>query len=153
MPKVPIPAPLALQISNNAVRYARERMHGYGWSDRSLQAIQPLPGEGVVGIKTTLKYLMHQEKGFQPFLMWWVQGRTIPMACKQGDGPHFRRGGHVGEPGFVDIPHKGKVWRDQRWKHPGLAPKNFMRDGLNQAIKEAQPQIKAWARKSLGGGR
>jgi hypothetical protein len=151
MTKVPIPAALALQISNNAVRYARENMHGYAWSDKSLQALQPLPGEGTVGIKTTLKYLMKQERGFQPYLMWWVAGRTVPLSCKQGDGPHFRRGGHVGEPGMVNIPHQGQVWRDARWRHPGVAPKNFMQQGLQRAIAEAQPQIKAWARRMLGG--
>lgn len=151
--KVPIPRSLAQKISEEAVANARNTMGGYGWSDRSLEAIQPMPGEGVVGIKTTLKYLIYQEKGIQPFLMWWVNGRSIPMACKQGDGPHFRRGGHVGEPGYVNIPHVGQVWRDQRWKHPGLAPKNFMRDGLNQAISDNQPTIRQWARSLLGGGK
>lgn len=153
MAKVPIPQQLAMKISNDAVRYAREEMHGYGWSDKALQAIQPMPGEGVVGIKTSLKYLMYQERGIQPFLMWWVQGRTVPMACKQGDGPHFRRGSHVGEPGWVEIPHRGRVWRDARWKHPGLQPKNFMQKGLQRAINENQPAIKAYTRRILGGGK
>lgn len=150
--KVPIPRQLAQKISEDAVANARNLMGGYGWSDQALQALQPMPGEGVVGIKTTLKYLMYQEKGIQPFLMWWVAGRTIPLGCKQGDGPHFRRGGHVGEPGYVDIPHVGQVWRDQRWRHPGLAPRNFMRDGLTQAIAANQPAINQWARGLFGGG-
>ena len=150
--KVPIPGDLALQISQDAVRYAREEMRGYGWSDRALQALQPLPGEGVVGIKTTLKYLMYQERGTAPFLMWWVNGRTIPMACGQGDGPHFRRGGHVGEPGMVDIPHVGKVWRDQRWRHPGLKARGFLQQGLQQAITANQPMLKSYARSLLTGG-
>lgn len=153
MARVPIPTQLAHKISLDAVKYAREEMRGYGWSDRTLDALQPMPGEGVVGIKTTLKYLMHQERGIQPFLMWWVQGRTIPLGCKQGDGPHFRRGTHVGEPGYVDIPHRGQVWRDQRWRHPGLAPKNFMQKGLQRAITENQQLIKDYARKIIGGGK
>jgi len=152
MAKVPIPQSLALKISNDAVKYARESMHGYGWSDKALQALQPMPGEGVVGIKTTLKYLMYQERGTQPFLMWWVQGRTLPLGCKQGDGPHFRRGSHVGEPGYVNIPHVGQVWREQRWRHPGLHGRNFMRDGVQKAIAANQPAIKAWARGIIGGG-
>lgn len=150
--KLPIPATLALQISQDAIRYAREEMKGYGWSDRSLQALQPMPGEGIVGIKTTLKYLMHQERGFKPFLMWWVNGRTVGLSCKQGDGPHFRRGGHVGEPGYVNIPHVGQVWRDQRWKHPGLQGRHFMQTGLEKAITANQPAIQAWTRGLLGGG-
>lgn len=150
--KVPIPASLAMKISNDAVKFAREEMKGYGWSDRALQALQPMPGQGVVGIKTTLKFLMYQEKGTQPFLMWWVQGRTIPLNCKQGDGPHFRRGGHVGEPGFVDIPHVGRVWRDQRWRHPGLKGRGFMQKGLQQSIKANQGLIHKYAQGILGGG-
>lgn len=153
MAKVPIPSQLALKISQDAVRYAREEMQGYGWSDKTLQALQPMPGEGVVGIKTSLKYLMYQERGIQPFLMWWVNGRTVPLACKQGDGPHFRRGSHVGEPGWVEIPHRGRVWRDARWRHPGLQPKNFMQKGLQRALTENQQLIKSYTRRMLGGGR
>jgi hypothetical protein len=149
--KVPIPKHLAQKISNDAVTNARNQMKGYGWSDRSLQALQPMPSEGVVGIQTSLKYLMHQERGTRAFLMWWVNGRTIPMACKQGDGPHFRRGGHVGEPGMVDIPHVGQVFRQERWKHPGVKARNFMADGLQQAITDNEPTIKQWVRGLLGG--
>lgn len=152
MTKVPIPAQLAQKISNDAVRHAREQMKGYGWSDQSLQALTPMPGEGLVGIKTSLKYLMYQERGTRPFLMWWVNGRTIPLSCKQGDGPHFRRGGHVGEPGYVNIPHVGQVWRDKRWQHPGLQPRSFMQGGLAQAIEENQPLIAQWAQGLFGGG-
>lgn len=151
MAKIPIPASLALQISTDAVKYAREEMKGYGWSDRALQALQPMPGAGVVGIKTTLKYLMYQEKGTKPFLMWWVQGRTIPLACGQGDGPHFRRGSNVGTPGFVDIPHVGRVWREQRWRHPGVHGRGFMQAGVQKAIQANQGAIQAYARGLLGG--
>jgi hypothetical protein len=84
---------------------------------------------------------MYQESGIKPFLMTWVDGKTLPMKCAQGDGPHFRRGGHVGEPGMVDIPHRGKVWRNQRWRHPGLKPKNFMHDAIEKAIKESRNDI------------
>lgn len=145
MSKQPIPMALAQKISNDAVKYARQNMQGLGWSDKSLQALEAMPQAGRVGIRTSQKYLMFQERGIEPFLMHWVAGRTLPLGCKQGDGPHFRRGGHVGEPGYVDIPHVGKVWRNERWKHPGLQPKNFMRSGLEQAIKANQPAIKAWA--------
>jgi hypothetical protein len=150
--KVPVPQHLAQKVSNDAVANARNAMKGYGWSDRALQALQPMPGEGSVGIKTTLKYLMYQERGTKPYLMWWVNGRTIPLSCSQGDGPHFRRGGHVGEPGYVDIPHQGKVWRTERWKHPGVQARNFMRDGLSQAIEDNKPVIQQWVRGLITGG-
>jgi hypothetical protein len=148
--KVPIPQTLAQKISQDAVKYAREQMHGYGWSDKALQALMPMPGEGKVGIQTSLKYLMYQEKGTKPFLMTWVQGRTIPMGCGQGDGPHFRRGSGVGQPGWVNIPHRGRVWRDQKWRHPGLKGRGFMAAGVNKSIEANQPLINAYTRKLLG---
>ena len=151
--KVPLPAPLAAKISADAVKFAREEMGTYGWSNKAIQALQPMSNEGVVGIKTTVKYLMYQERGIQPFLMRWVEGRTIPLSCKLGDGPHFRTGGHVGEPGYVDIPHVGQVWRDQRWRHPGLQPKSFMRTGLQKAIAANKPMIQSYVNGLLHRGR
>jgi hypothetical protein len=141
---------LAQKVSADAVANARNAMAGYGWSEKSLNALSPMPGEGTVGIKTSQKYLMHQERGTKPFLMWWVAGKNIPLKCNQGDGPHFRRGGHVGEPGMVDIPHVGETWRNERWKHPGVQPRNFMAQGLQQAIQDNQPTIKQWVRSILG---
>lgn len=142
MTKVPAPTSICMQVSTRAAQIAAEKMRGYGWSDKSISAIVPLPGEGRVGLKTSLKYLMYQEKGIQPFIMWWVEGRTLPLACKQGDGPHFRRGKDPGKPGWVNIPHVGKVWRNQKWRHPGLKPKNFLQDAIAQAIKETKPAAK-----------
>lgn len=148
--RVPIPSKLALKVSNDAVANARHSMGAYGWSSKSLQALQPLAEDGKVGIRTSAKYLMYQERGIKPFLMTWVHGRTLPMGCKMGDGPHFRRGGHVGEPGYVNIPHVGQVWRNEKWKHPGLQPKSFMRDGLMQAIEANRPVIKQWLQGLVG---
>jgi hypothetical protein len=144
---------ICTMISTRAAQLATEKIKGYGWSNKSITALSAFPDEGKVGIKTSVKYLMRQEQGVKPFLMWWVQDRTLPMACKQGDGPHFRRGSHVGEPGYVDIPHKGKVWREQRWKYPGLQPKNFMKDSIKQAVKEMRPQVQAGVMHSLRGGK
>lgn len=153
MTKVPVPMSLATKISNDAVRYAREQMASYGWSNKSVEALHPYPGEGMVGIKTSERYLMYQERGIKPFLMTWVQGRTLPMGCKGGDGPHFRRGGHVGEPGYVNIPHLGQVWRDQKWRHPGIQGRGFMQAGLQKAIEQNQGLIKQYANNIIKGGR
>jgi hypothetical protein len=150
--KVPLPNSLCRQISQAGVAHARQKMGGYGWSDKALQGLEPYISDGLVGIRTTLKYLMFQEKGTKPFLMHWVNGRTIPLGGK-GGAPSFRRGGHVGEPGFVNIPGRGQVWRDERWKHPGVRGRGFMQEGLSQAIEEHQGAIKAWARGIIGGGR
>jgi hypothetical protein len=140
MTRISIPADIARRISERATQFCRQELQGKGWtSARSLEAMSE---EGMVGIKTTARYLMFQEKGFGPFLMKWVEGRTLPLGCKQGDGPHFRKGSHVGEPGYVNIPHQGKVWRAQRWRHPGIKPGNFMQNNIRKAIEEAHGDLR-----------
>jgi len=153
MAKVPAPARICSMISNRAAQLATEKIKGYGWSNKSIGALTAFPGEGQVGLKTSVKYLMNQEQGVKPFLMWWVQDRTVPMSCKGGDGPHFRRGSHVGESGYVNIPHRGEVWRDQKWRFPGLEPKNFMKDSIKEAIKEMRPQVQQQVMLALKGGK
>ena len=149
-----VAAPLVIceQVNQRAVQLARESIRSLGWSEKSIESISAMPAEGQVGLKTTAKYLMHQNRGTKPFLMWWVVGRKVPIGCKQGDGPHIRTGGHVGEPGYVNIPHVGQVWRNQRWRHPGLAPKHFMEDALTKAINEARPQLQQMLMNVLRGG-
>lgn len=133
---------MCAKVSQRAVQLANETMRGYGWSDRALTALSAMPGEGQAGIKTTQKYLLHQDRGTKPFIMWWVEGRVLPLGCKQGDGPHFRTGKDPGQPGWVNIPHVGRVWRDQKWRHPGIQPKGFMENALTRAAQEAKPDIK-----------
>jgi len=53
----------------------------------------------------------------------------------------------------VDIPHKGKVFRQQRWRHPGLKPKRFMETALSQAIKDSRMDVQRTIMMSLRGGR
>lgn len=139
MSRIPLPEPIARRIADRAVQNARQNISGRGW--KSATALKPLAREGLVGISTSAKYLIFQEKGIQPFVMYWVKGRTVPLGCPQGDGPHIRKGVAPGTPGYVNIPHKGRVWRDQRWRHPGLEPKNFMRDAIKSAISDERTNI------------
>lgn len=137
--RIPLPKDAAERIAQKAVMYARQDMAGRGW--KSQQGLSVMSGEGMVGIKTSVRYLMYQEKGIRPFLMKWVEGKTLGMSCSMGDGPHFRRGGHVGEPGYVEIPHKGRVWREARWRHPGLRPKSFMKNAIQRAIADEKNNL------------
>jgi hypothetical protein len=98
-----------------------------------------------------MKHLLYQNSGVKSFLMYWAEGRTVPMGRKQGDGPHFVRvkPGTVGTPGYVNIPHRGKVWRDQRWKYPGLQPKRFIEDAIASTIRENRQLIRTYVLKSI----
>lgn len=149
MTRVPLPMELATAISDRATQLCREDIMGRGW--QSSGAIQPFPAEGQVGLRSTVRHLIFQNEGIKPFIMWWVEGRVLPLGCKQGDGPHFRRGKDPGKPGSVDIPHVGQRWRDQKWRHPGLKPKRFMQNSINQAVQEQRPQIKAYLIRILSG--
>lgn len=149
MTKIPLPEDLARKISDRAVQYARQDIQGRGWT--SARSLEPRASEGQVGITTSVRYLLFQESGTRPFLMKWVEGRTVPMGCKVGDGPHFRRGKGVGQPGYVNIPHKGRVWRDQKWRHPGLKPTNIMHNAIRRAIEESRSDIRQDIRRAIRG--
>jgi hypothetical protein len=138
-------------IARKAVQNARQDLRGRGW--KSSGALQPSSDSGKVGISSTLNYLLKQNSGFPEFVMWWVKNRTVPLACKVGDGPHFRFGNPdaVGQPGYVDIPHKGRVWRQKRWQHPGLKPKRFMEKAITQAINDSRSDIQKSVMSNLRG--
>lgn len=151
MTRVPLPADVNRTIARKAVVSARADLFRRGW--KSASALHPVYEDGRVGISSTVNHLLIQNRGFGPFVMWWVKNRTIPMGCAQGDGPHFRFGNpdKVGTAGYVDIPHKGKVFRPIRWRHPGLKPKRFMESSIQSAIRESRPDIRAAVMKSLRG--
>lgn len=149
MTRIPVPQSISALIADRAVRSAREDVRSRGW--KSSAALQPYAQPGEVGISTTVKHLMFQNVGVSPYIMWWVRDRVVPLGCKQGDGPHFRSGRSVGTPGYVNIPHVGKVWRDQRWKYPGLKPKRFMDTAISRAIRDSREDVRKEMAKVIRG--
>jgi hypothetical protein len=149
--RVGAPVELNRVIARRAVQYAREDMRGRGWT--STGALQPYSDTGAVGISSTMKHLLIQNKGFDPFVMWWVEGRMVPITDKQTGKTRRVRGREPGKPGYVYIPGRGKIWRDQKWRHPGLKPKRFMEAAIAKAIKESKRDIRDAAMTILSGGR
>lgn len=157
MTRVPAPITLAETIAQKAAKNARQDLVKRNW--KSASALRPYSQTGRVGITSTVNYLLIQNRGFPEFTMWWVKNRVVPLGCPQGDGPHIRFGNPnaVGQPGWVDIPHKpgpgpgGKTWRAKRWHHPGLKPKRFMEKAISQAIKDSRTEIRQSVMKSLRG--
>jgi len=138
--RIKLPEDTCRRIATTATQNARTAVTRRGW--KSANQLNEMSGPGLVGIRTSARYLLFQERGIKPFIMFWVKGRKVPLGCTQGDGPHIRVGVAPGTPGYVEIPHKGRVWRNQRWRHPGIAPQHFMQDAIAQAIKAEQPTIK-----------
>lgn len=149
--KVPVPHEMCERISARAVQLARENIQQRDWSEDSVQSLSTKASEGQVGIQTSLKYLIHQDRGIRPFVMYWAEGRTIPLPDGQG-GIHFVRAKGVGTPGWVTLPGGVRKWREQRWRHPGLKPKNFMSNSLRRAIEESRPELQQLLMSALRGG-
>lgn len=150
--RVPIPAEDAQKISERAAVLARTNISSRGWSDRAVNSIQADGKEGSAGLKSSVDYVMIQNKGFQPFVMWWAEGRVIPI--HDSSGTHLVKAVRVGQPGWVTLPGGVKKFREVRWQHPGLEPKNFIENALTQAIKEYEhplrTRLQGWLRRAMG---
>lgn len=149
MPILQLPEEITKNISNRAVQIARGIMQARGW--KSMSALSPVYKDGQVGIKSDVKYLLYQETGIRPFVMWSLEGKIIPIKNKDGS-IHRIKAVNVGQPGWVFIPGRGRIWRDERWKHPGFKGKNFMKTGLQMAIREHRAEIRTHIWKQLGVG-
>ena len=117
------------------MQLARQDMIGRGWSQGTVESLVPAAEVGKAGLRATKNYVMIQNKGFKPFVMWWVKDRVVPIHDKDGS-VHLVKGKEPGQPGFVTLPGGVRKWRDQKWRHPGLEPKNFIENALTQAIAE-----------------
>lgn len=141
MVHVPVPYGDTEKISVRAAEIARSDIVSRGWSQKSIDSIVADPKDGMVGLRSTEKHMIYQDKGFGPFVMWWAQDRVVPIHDAQS-GTHFVTGKGVGTPGWVTLPGGVKKFRQVRWQHPGLEPKNFLENAITQAIKENKPSIK-----------
>lgn len=137
---VPVPFEDTEKISVRAAEIARSDIISRGWSQRSIDSIVADPKEGKVGLRSSEEYMNYQNKGFGPFVMWWAEGRVVPI--HDSSGTHYVTGKGVGTPGWVTLPGGVKKYKQVRWQHPGLEPKNFLENSITQAIKEGRPSIK-----------
>ena len=110
--RIGAPVELNRVIARRAVQKARENMRQRSWI--STGALQPLAEKGQVGITSTMKHLIYQNRGFDPFIMYWVAGRLVPIKDKVTGQTRKVRGKGPGTPGWVYIPGRGRIWRDQR---------------------------------------
>lgn len=145
--RVPLPKYVTRTISESAVRKAQSDIRGRGW--KSANAIHPFYKDGLVGLRSSLKYLIFQSRGTRPRLMRELEGKTIPF--KDEAGTRFVKVKGVGQPGFVTLPGGEKVWRDQKWRHPGIKPKRFLEDSITSAIRESRGLIQKSAIEILAG--
>lgn len=138
--RVKVPPELGRRVSNRALHHAQTEMTRRDWSANTIRSLRIVDGDGVVGIATPVKHVFFQEKGINPFLMYALEGKRVPI------GDRVITVKDVGRPGFVSIPRPGGgpdrvVWRNQKWRHPGIKPQNILKDSLSRAILEEKPGV------------
>jgi hypothetical protein len=143
----PIPVADARRIAEEAVRLAKVYGEKRGW--KAHRRLRPLWAGGVVGIRDPLKFLVYQDRGTAPRLMWENNGKIIPIHDKTG--VHFVLKKDVGKPGWGGPPG-ARVWKQQKWRHPGIKPTHFMSDALNQAIAKNTGVISEKAKRAVKPG-
>src|SRR5262245_25736061 len=114
-----LPRSQARKMSEIAVQRAKEYGGRRGW--KGTRYLEPLVQTGTVSIKIAREqfYLKYQNDGTQPRVMYELEGKFVPM--KTGG----RRAKGVGQPGWVTLPGGVRVFRQQKWRHPGIKPTHF----------------------------
>lgn len=107
-------------------------------------SIRPFWGGGKYGLRVGKKYMLYQNYGIKPFIMWNLEGKTIPMLQK-GGSIQFRVAHNVGGHQIVKRdPKTGRIMignKPIRWRHPGLKPKLFLQTGMSLSLKRNMPAI------------
>jgi len=143
---IPVPYNQAMLIANRGAQIARAYGIARNWT--ATRGLEPIAKNGFIGIHSPYKFLLYQNFGTKPRLMTELEGKVIPM--KGPGGTHFVTVRGVGSPGYVTLPGGVRVWRDQKWRHPGIKPTHFLENSLEQAVKENLPQLMSGFKKLLG---
>lgn len=115
---------------------AREYGDRRGW--QGTRYLEPIVQKGTVGIKVTRDYLLYQNYGTRPRLMYELEGKFVPMKT----GGRMAKG--VGQPGWVTLPGGVRVFRQQKWRHPGIKPTHFLEEAIQFAINQGRRDTQQW---------
>jgi hypothetical protein len=139
---VPLPEDMTRNIAIRAQRIARriaprsavfrrgQVMHG---ADR----LRPDWDLGEIGlfIPSDAIHMLYQDQGIRPFIMWWAEGRTIPMRGPDGR-IYFRKAQGVGRRAITGRDHLGRILSSRiKWRHPGLQPRHFIDSAIRAAAR------------------
>jgi hypothetical protein len=135
----PLPDSACREISYLAARYVRALApKGAHRGSHGFWFVRPTWRRGEVGvwIGPGGAHLMHQSRGIRPFIMWSLEGKTIPM--RQPDGSViFRKATRVGQRRIVTRDARGRIIRPGiRWRHPGLPRRDFIERGIEMGVRE-----------------
>jgi hypothetical protein len=139
----PIPQRTAEKISRRAVQLARQNAPKK--TGKGARGLLPMRRLGEVGIRVPPEvfYMGIQESGMKSFVMHGLAGRVIPIRLPSGE-LIFRTATpeNIGRRRIISRDERGRILTTKlSWWHPGLKPKHFMRDAINQAIREWQESL------------
>lgn len=131
-----IPADVAHQISLRAAELARQYAPRGPKNSKSRIRATSSPGRVGIYVPPDAEHLIYLDRGIAPFIMYSLEGKTIPI--RNADGSiSFRKASKVGGNRIAARDRLGRITRsERRWKHPGTEPLNFIEQALDEAIKE-----------------
>lgn len=140
--KVPLPEKDARAIAVRAAQLIRETApRGEGNSRRLVRATWQ-KGEISIVFPEKASHLLFIDKGVKPFIMYQLEGKTIPIRGKDGRLV-FRRAKNIGRTQITSRNKLGQIRStDRRWRHPGIEPQNFVEKALKQAFQEYTAKLK-----------
>lgn len=128
---IAMPERITEKVAYSAVDFAKQYGRSRNW--KSTEALRPIWGRGWAGLNSPFPHLLYQNFGTRPRVMWELEGKVVPI--RDATGLHFVRAVGVGQPGWARMPDGRMIWREQKWKHPGIKPTMFMNKAIKQAVR------------------
>lgn len=135
----PFPDEVTRKIAERAVYLARLRAPKK--SGKGSNSFQPVYSAGQIGISVPPEYgyMMALDRGYDPYVMYGLSGKTIPIRDASGH-INFRSAYGPSAPGRKKIIARnaqGQITETKvMWKNPGMKGQHFIEDALKQAAME-----------------
>lgn len=131
-----MPREVTAKISKRATEIARQLAPKN--TGRGAESLTPIYEEGIIGIEIPAEtnYMLVQNEGAEPRIMYELAGKTIPIRNANGT-ISFRRATdeNIGKK-IVSRDEKGAIISKVSWRHPGIKGKHFIEKGIRQAVSE-----------------
>lgn len=135
----PMPDNVTRKIAERAVALARYRAPRK--SGKGSESFMPFYSSGKIGIAVPPEYgyMMALDKGWDPYIMYGLAGKTIPIRDASGH-INFRTAYGSSAPGkrkIISRNAQGQIIETKiMWKNPGMKGMHFIEDSLKQAATE-----------------
>ncbi len=140
----PIPDFVSAKIARRAVTLASQRAPRSNVPTRGKHGadqFQPVSSAGQAGITVPPEYgyMMALDRGYDPYVMYGLTGKTIPIRSANGT-INFRTAFGSSAPGKRKIIGRnvaGQITETKiMWKNPGMQGLHFIEDSIKQAAME-----------------